>query len=97
LLGTNLCRSWDSRWPVAERAAAPSGGSRCGSSSGVGCGEVVRLEGVVVRVGTRGGLECAGGESDRKHAFRGGGQGRWRWAQRRGWEGLRVEARAAAS
>jgi hypothetical protein len=39
-LGTGLGRSWGWRWPVAGRAAAPNGGSRCGSNSGeVGAGE----------------------------------------------------------
>jgi hypothetical protein len=44
---------------VAGRAAAPGGGGHCGPNSGVGCGDVVRLGGVVVRVGTREGLERA--------------------------------------
>jgi hypothetical protein len=43
---------------VAERAAAPSGGIRSGPSSGMGCGEGVQLEVVVVRLGASEGPEC---------------------------------------
>jgi hypothetical protein len=42
VLGTYLDWSCGLRRPVAERAAAPSGGVHCGRSSGVGKGEVVR-------------------------------------------------------
>jgi hypothetical protein len=58
LLGTDLDRRWELRWPVAERAAAPSGGIRSGPSSGMGCGEGVQLVVVVVRVGASEGPEC---------------------------------------
>jgi hypothetical protein len=57
-LGIDWNRSWELRWPVAERAAAPNGGIRSGLSSGMGCGEGVRLEAVVVRVGASEGPEC---------------------------------------
>jgi hypothetical protein len=40
MLGIDLGRSWEWRWPAAGRAAAPSGGSHCGPNSGeVGAGE----------------------------------------------------------
>jgi hypothetical protein len=52
-LGTGLGRRLGWRWPAARRAAAPSGGSRCGPNSGeVGAGEK-GWSGSVASVGAR--------------------------------------------
>jgi hypothetical protein len=54
-LGTGLGRSWGRSWPAARRAAAPSGGSRCGLISGeVWAGEK-EWSGSVASLGARGG------------------------------------------
>jgi hypothetical protein len=56
-LGAGLGRSWGRRWPAARRAAAPSGGSRCGLNSGeVWAGEK-EWSGSVASLGAR---ECGG-------------------------------------
>jgi hypothetical protein len=60
VLGTYLDRSWGLRRPVAERAAALSGGVRCGRSSGMGKARWWSERWGVARVGASGGSECVG-------------------------------------